>query len=149
MKLSIGDQAPEIHGKDQNGKDFSLAQFSGKKIALYFYPKDDTPGCTAQACSLRDNEIAMQTAGFQTIGVSVDSEIMHQKFISKYNLPFPLIADIDHKVVTDYGVWVEKSMYGKKYMGTARTTFVIDEKGIIVNIIENVDTKDHAKQILG
>ena len=148
MTLKIGDKAPEINSKDQDGNEISLSQFKGKKIALYFYPKDDTPGCTAQACSLRDNEIALKAAGYQVIGVSIDGEKAHKKFIEKYSLPFPLIADIDKKVVSDYGVWVEKSMYGKKYMGTARTTFIIDENCLIAKIIDKVDTKEHANQIL-
>jgi len=149
MTLQVGDKAPEITSTDQDGNPISLMQFTGKKIALYFYPKDDTPGCTAQACSLRDDETALKVAGYQVIGVSIDGEKAHKKFIEKYSLPFPLIADTDKKIVSNYGVWVEKSMYGKKYMGTARTTFIIDENGIISKIIDKVDTKEHSKQILG
>jgi peroxiredoxin Q/BCP len=149
MALSIGDKAPSFEGKDQNGNTIKLADFAGKKVVLYFYPKDDTPGCTAQACNLRDNDTALKAAGYQVIGVSVDDEKSHTKFINKFNLNFPLLADTDHKVVEAYGVWVEKSMYGKKYMGTARTTFVIDENGVITNIIDKVKTDNHAAQILG
>lgn len=149
MKLSIGDKAPEIASKDQHGNPLNLSSFLGKKVILYFYPKDNTPGCTEQSCNLRDNEMALKAKGFEILGVSVDDEKSHQKFIEKFSLPFPLIADTDKKVVDDYGVWVEKSMYGKTYMGIARTTFVIDEAGIITNIINKVNTKDHTSQILG
>lgn len=147
-KLKPGDAAPELHGVDQDGKPVSLADYKGKKLVLYFYPKDDTPGCTAEACNLRDNYETLRKAGYEILGVSVDSEKSHQKFISKYQLPFRLLADIDKKTVEAYGVWVEKSMYGKKYFGTARTTFIIDENGVIERIIEKVDTKNHADQIL-
>lgn len=149
MKPTIGQQAPEISSKDQNGNPIKLSDFLGKKVALYFYPKDNTPGCTEQACNLRDNEMQLKAKGIQVIGVSADDEKSHKKFIEKFELPFPLIADTDKKVVEDYGVWVEKSMYGKKYMGIARTTFLIDEKGVITNIIDKVVTKDHTSQILG
>jgi peroxiredoxin Q/BCP len=148
MGLQTGDEAPEISAKDQNGNDVRLSDFKGKKVILYFYPKDDTPGCTAQACNLRDNYESLLSQGFVVLGVSVDNEKSHQKFIKKYDLPFPLLADTDHTIVEAYGVWVEKSMYGKTYMGTARTTFVIDEKGIISEIIQIVDTKNHTDQIL-
>lgn len=148
MALKVGDKAPAINSKDQNGNPISLSNFAGKKIALYFYPKDDTPGCTAEACNLRDNYGELKSKGYEIIGVSIDSEKAHQKFIEKYSLPFPLIADTDQKVVNDYQVWVEKSMYGKKYMGTARTTFLIDENGLISKIIDKVDTKEHTAQIL-
>jgi peroxiredoxin Q/BCP len=148
MGLQTGDEAPEITAKDQNGNDVRLSDFKGKKVILYFYPKDDTPGCTAQACNLRDNYDSLLSQGFVVLGVSVDNEKSHQKFIKKYDLPFPLLADTDHTIVEAYGVWVEKSMYGKTYMGTARTTFVIDEKGIISEIIQKVDTKNHTDQIL-
>jgi peroxiredoxin Q/BCP len=148
MGLQTGDEAPEISAKDQNGNDVKLSDFKGKKVILYFYPKDDTPGCTAQACNLRDNYESLLSQGFVVLGVSVDNEKSHQKFIKKYDLPFPLLADTDHTIVEAYGVWVEKSMYGKTYMGTARTTFVIDEKGIISEIIQKVDTKNHTDQIL-
>lgn len=148
MALQEGNPAPNFEAKDQNGNLVKLADFSGKKLVLYFYPKDDTPGCTAQACNLRDNYDHMLARGFQVLGVSVDDEKAHQKFIKKYNLPFSLLADTDHKVVEDYGVWVEKNMYGRNYMGIARTTFVIDEKGVIQEIIQKVDTKEHTSQIV-
>lgn len=148
MAISIGDPAPDFTTHDQNGNPLNLSDFRGKKVVLYFYPKDDTSGCTAQACSLRDNYTDLKQAGYEVIGVSVDSEKSHQKFISKYELPFTLAADTDKSVVEAYGVWAEKSMYGRKYMGTLRKTFIIDENGIISNIIEKVDTKNHATQIL-
>ena len=124
--------------------------FTGKKLALYFYPKDNTPGCTAQACSLRDGYQDLKKAGYAVVGVSVDSEDSHRKFIEKFDLPFPLIADVDKKLVQEFGVWQEKKNYGKTYMGTVRTTFLIDETGTIRRIIEgrSVDTKNHAEQIL-
>jgi thioredoxin-dependent peroxiredoxin len=147
MKLSIGDKAPVISLNDSDGQLVDFNQLLGSKIILYFYPKDDTPGCTAQACNLNDNLDFLQNQGFKIIGVSVDSNEKHTKFKKKYQLNFSLLADENHKIVNDYGVWVEKSMYGKIYMGIARTTFVIDEKGIIINIIEKVDTKNHASQI--
>jgi peroxiredoxin Q/BCP len=149
MYLKVGNPAPKIQAKNQNGNVVNLSDFEGKKVILYFYPKDATPGCTAQACSLRDNYEALLTKGYVVLGVSVDDEKSHQKFIKKYDLPFDLLADTDQKIVNDYGVWAEKSMYGKTYMGIVRTTFVIDEKGIIQEIIQKVDTKNHAEQILG
>ena len=149
MKPKIGEAAPAFVAKDQNGNVVSLSDYSGKKVVLYFYPKDDTPGCTAQACNLRDNYQLMLKEGFEVLGVSVDDAKAHQKFIKKYELPFSLLADTDHAVVEAYGVWVEKSMYGKTYMGTARTTFVIDEQGVIQEIISKIDTKNHAEQVLG
>ena len=149
MALQTGDPAPEIVAKDQSGNEVKLSSFKGKKVILYFYPKDDTPGCTAQACNLRDNYDSLLNKGFVVLGVSVDDEKSHQKFIKKFDLPFPLLADTDHTIVESYGVWVEKSMYGRTYMGTARTTFVIDENGIISEIIQKVDTKNHTDQILG
>ncbi|MCH6233708.1 thioredoxin-dependent thiol peroxidase [Cognataquiflexum rubidum] len=148
MSLAVGNPAPSFEAKDQNGNIIKLSDFKGRKVVLYFYPKDATPGCTAQACNLRDNYEALQKAGFIVIGVSSDSEKSHLKFIEKQNLPFPLIADEDLTVHEAYGTWVEKSMYGRKYMGTARTTFVIDENGILTEIIEKVDTKNHTNQIL-
>ncbi|WP_194976337.1 thioredoxin-dependent thiol peroxidase [Aquiflexum lacus] len=148
MSLEVGKPAPNFEAKDQNGNIIKLADFKGRKVVLYFYPKDNTPGCTAQACNLRDNYEALQKAGYIVLGVSSDSEKSHQKFIEKQNLPFPLIADEDLKVHEAYGTWVEKSMYGRKYMGTARTTFVIDENGNLSEIIEKVNTKDHTNQIL-
>lgn len=148
MSLEVGKKAPEFEVKDQNGNLVKLSDFKGKKIVLYFYPKDNTPGCTAQACNLRDNHEALQKAGYVVLGVSSDSEKSHQKFIEKQNLPFMLLADEDLKVHEAYGTWVEKSMYGRKYMGTARTTFVIDENGNLSEIIEKVNTKEHTNQIL-
>jgi len=148
MSLKAGDKAPEFEGKDQNGEPIKLADYKGKKVVLYFYPKDNTPGCTAQACNLRDNYSDLQAAGYEIIGISSDNEKSHQKFIDKFELPFRLIADTDKSIHEQYGTWVEKSMYGKKYMGTARTTFVIDEKGVITEVIEKVKTKDHTAQIL-
>lgn len=126
----------------------SLKQYLGKKLIVFFYPKDNTPGCTAEACNLRDNYKILQKAGFELIGISVDDVKSHQKFIQKFDLPFPLIADTEQKIVNQFGVWVEKNMYGRKYMGTARKTFIIDEKGKIEHIIEKVDTKNHSQQIL-
>lgn len=148
MKLNIGDKAPDFKGKDQDGKEVKLADYKGKKVVLYFYPKDDTPGCTAQACNIRDNFSKFKKANYEVLGISGDDEKSHQKFIEKYSLPFSLIADTDKKINEAYGVWQEKSMYGRKYMGTVRTTFVINEKGIIEDIIEKVKTDDHTDQIL-
>ncbi len=148
MILKVGDKAPLFEGKDQDGKIVRLDTYRGQSVVLYFYPKDNTPGCTAEACSLRDYNSELKKAGYVVIGVSSDSEKSHKKFIEKYNLPFILIADVDKEINKAYGVWVEKSMYGKTYMGTARTTFVIDQKGIIVRIIDKVDTKNHAEQLL-
>ncbi|UJP64221.1 thioredoxin-dependent thiol peroxidase [Mongoliitalea daihaiensis] len=148
MALEIGNPAPAFEAKDQQGNILKLSDFKGKKVVLYFYPKDNTPGCTAQACNLRDNYDALLAAGYVVLGVSSDSEKSHQKFIEKQSLPFPLLADEDLKVHEAYGTWVEKSMYGRKYMGTARTTFIINEEGILEEIIEKVNTKEHTKQIL-
>lgn len=148
MTLQEGDKAPVFKGKDQHGKIVSLSDLKGKKVILYFYPKDNTPGCTAQACNLRDNYDELLKRGYEIIGVSVDDEKSHQKFITKYDLPFTLIADTDHRIVEQYGLWVEKNMYGRKYMGTARYTFIINEKGIIEKIFAKVDTKRHSEQIL-
>ena len=149
MELKAGDKAPAFQSKDQNGNTIRLSDFAGKKLVLYFYPKDDTSGCTAQACNLRDSLPALQAAGYQVVGVSTDDEKSHLKFIGKYNLNFPLIADTDQQLVQAYGVWQEKSMYGRKYMGTVRTTFLIDETGTITRIIDKVTTGEHAGQILG
>jgi len=146
--LKEGEKAPGFTAKDQNGHTVSLSDFKGKNVILYFYPKDDTPGCTAEACDFRDNYQSLQGKGFQVIGVSTDDEKSHKKFESKYSLPFPLIADADKQIVEAYGVWGEKSMYGKTYMGTARTTFIIDGDGVIKKIIEKVDTKNSSQQVL-
>ena len=126
-ELSEGQKAPEFTANDQNGKSVSLSNFAGKSIILYFYPKDDTPGCTAEACSFRDNYESLLAEGFEVLGVSTDDEKSHLKFIGKYNLPFSLIADAEKKIVEAYGVWVENNMYGKKYMGVSRKTFIIDK----------------------
>ena len=147
-QLKEGDKAPEFTAKDQNGKTVSLADFKGKTVILYFYPKDDTPGCTAEACDFRDNYQSLIGKGFEVIGVSTDDEKSHKKFESKYNLPFPLIADTDHSIVEAYGVWGEKNMYGKKYMGTIRTTFIINGGGVIQKIINKVDTAASSQQVL-
>jgi thioredoxin-dependent peroxiredoxin len=146
--LKQGDKAPAINAKDQLGNIISLNDYAGKKVVLYFYPKDDTPGCTAEACNLRDNYDSLLNAGFDVIGVSSDNEKSHQKFITKYSLPFRLISDIDQKVSNDYGVWGLKKFMGKEYMGINRTTFLIDENGNIEKVIEKVDTKNHISQIL-
>lgn len=150
MSYKIGDIVPDILGLDENDKEVKRSDYPGKKIALYFYPKDMTSGCTAQACNLRDNYHELQAAGYQVIGVSVDSAASHQKFIAKNTLPFPLIADTDHKLVEQFGVWGEKSMYGRKYMGTFRTTFIIEPDGRISRIIlpKQIKTSAHAAQIL-
>lgn len=148
MSLEVGQKAPDFESKDQDDKPIRLSDFKGKKVVLYFYPKDNTPGCTTQACNLRDNYEALQNAGYVVLGISSDSGKSHKKFIEKHELPFPLIADEDKSVHEAYGTWVEKNMYGRKYMGTARTTFVIDEEGIIEDIIAKVKTKEHTNQIL-
>lgn len=147
MTLQIGDKAPEITAKNQNGETVKLSDFQGKKVILYFYPKDNTPGCTTEACNYRDNYQSLQKDGFEIVGVSTDSEQSHQKFIAKHELPFTLLADEDQKIVNDYGVWKEKNMYGKKFMGTARTTFVIGEDGKIEHIIHKVDNKNASQQV--
>ena len=147
-ELKQGDQAPKFTSKDQNGNTVSLDQFKGKKVVLYFYPKDNTPGCTAEACDFRDNYQGLAAKGIEVLGVSVDDEKSHQKFITKFSLPFTLLADTDHAIVEAYGVWAEKSMYGKKYMGVNRTTFIIDEEGVIAHIITKVDTKSPTEQVL-
>lgn len=147
-ELKEGQKAPAITATDQNGNTISLDQFKGKKVVLYFYPKDDTPGCTAEACDFRDNYQGLTAKGIEVLGVSVDDEKSHQKFVTKHSLPFTLLADTDQKIVTDYGVWGEKNMYGKKYMGTHRSTFIIDEEGIISHIIKKVDTKNATAQVL-
>ena len=148
--MQIGDKAPEILGADQNGKEIKLSDYAGKKLVLYFYPKDNTSGCTAEACSLRDNIDALRAKGYEIVGVSSDSQASHQKFIAKHELPFTLIADTEHTLQEQMGVWDEKSMYGRKYMGTFRTTFLIDEQGVITDIFlpKQIKTKEHANQIL-
>jgi len=148
MALRIGDKAPDFTINDQDGNPIRLSDLRGKKVVVYFYPKDMTPGCTAEACNLRDNYKAMQKSGFEILGVSTDSEKSHKKFIEKEKLPFRLLSDSNRVVHDSYGTWVEKSMYGRKYMGTARVTFLIDEKGVIEDIIQKVETKNHAAQIL-
>ena len=147
-KLQIGDKAPSINAIDQNGNNITLEQYQGKKVVLYFYPKDMTPGCTAQSCNLSDNYTALQKNGYDVLGVSCDSVKRHQKFIAKHDLPFNLISDEDHKVVNDYGVWQLKKFMGREYMGIVRTTFIIDENGLISDIISKVNTKEHTSQIL-
>lgn len=146
--LKVGDKAPNFTGKDQNGKSISLKDFSGKKLVLYFYPKDDTPGCTAESCNLRDNYEGLIKRGYAIVGVSADDEKQHKKFIEKYQLPFPLIADVDLEVIKAYDVWGYKKFMGKEYDGIVRTTFVIDEKGILEKVITEVITKDHTTQII-
>lgn len=149
MKLKVGDQAPDFEAKIQTGETIKLSDYQGKKVIMYFYPKDNTPGCTAQSCNLRDNYEMLQEQGYVVLGVSGDSEKSHVRFIEKQSLPFDLIADTEKEVHNLYGTWGEKKMYGKTYMGTLRTTFVIDEKGVISEIIEKVKTKDHTAQIVG
>ncbi len=149
MNLKIGDKAPDFEGKNQNNESVKLSSFIGEKVVLYFYPRDNTPGCTAQACNLKDNFNELSRKGYKIIGVSSDSIKSHKKFEEKYSLPFDLISDEDKAIHISYGTWIEKSMYGRKYMGTARWTFIIDENGIINNIIEKVKTKEHTNQILG
>lgn len=148
--MNVGDKAPDVLGVNENGEQIRLESYRGKKVVLYFYPKDNTSGCTAEACSLRDNYAALREKGYEIIGVSVDSEASHRKFIDKHELPFTLIADTDKKLVTEMGVWGEKSMYGRKYMGTFRTTFIINEEGIIEKIFlpKEVKTKMHGEQLL-
>ncbi|MGF1924103.1 MAG: thioredoxin-dependent thiol peroxidase [Bacteroidia bacterium] len=148
IEIKQGDPAPKFTSTDQNGNSISLEQLKGKKVILFFYPKDNTPGCTAEACDFRDNYQSLKSKGFEVLGVSVDDEKSHQKFATKYDLPFTLLADTDHRIVEAYGVWGEKSMYGKKYMGTNRTTFIIDEEGNIAHIINKVDTKKPTEQML-
>jgi len=145
----IGSPAPYFEGTDQDGVSIKLSDFSGKKVVLYFYPKDDTPGCTAEACDLRDNYHSFLAKGFSVIGVNMGSAESHKKFALKYSLPFPIIADESKKIVNDYGVWQDKKQYGRTYWGIVRTTFIIGIDGVIEEIISKVDTKNHAKQILG
>ena len=145
--LKEGDPAPAIEAVDQNGKRITLDEYRGKRVVLYFYPKDNTPGCTAEACDLRDHYSQFTRQGFEVIGVSADSGKSHQKFISRYDLPFRLISDVDKKVLQDYSVWGEKKLYGKVFMGIRRKTFIIDAEGNIERIIEKVNTKEHSRQI--
>ena len=149
--MNIGDKAPDLLGKDENGKEIRLSDYKGKKVVIYFYPKDSTPGCTTEACNLRDNYPKLIKQGYTVIGVSIDNEVSHRKFIEKNNLPFTLIADTDKKLVQEFGVWGEKQMYGRSYMGTLRTTFIVDENGTISKIItpKEIKVKEHAAQILG
>ena len=147
-KLKEGDKAFSFIGLNESNKKISLSDYKGKKLVLYFYPKDNTPGCTSEACDLRDNFKLLQKQGYEILGVSPDNETSHQKFINKFELPFSLIADTDHSIAEAYGAWGEKSMYGRKYFGILRKTFVIDAKGVITKIIEKVDTKNHSNQIL-
>ncbi len=147
-QLKVGDKAPDFSGINQDGKKIGLSDFSGKKLILYFYPKDNTPGCTAEACNLNDNYNSWLDKGFEVVGVSPDNVESHRKFREKYKLKFDLIADTDKEILQAYNAWGEKSMYGKKYMGVIRTTYVINEKGIIQEIFEKVETKDHTEQIL-
>lgn len=148
MKLKIGDKAPEFKGVNENNNNVSLSDYNGKKIILYFYPKDNTPGCTNEACDLRDNYDMWISRGYDVIGVSPDSQQSHLKFIDKHNLPFTLISDPDKVIIKEYGAWGPKKLYGREYEGLLRTTFVIDETGVITNIFEKVKTKDHTNQIL-
>jgi thioredoxin-dependent peroxiredoxin len=148
MALNVGDTAPDFTINDQDGNAVKLSDLRGRKVILYFYPKDMTPGCTAESCNLRDNYKLMQKQGYEVLGISTDSEKSHRKFIAKEKLPFRLLADTNKVMHDAYGTWVEKSMYGRTYMGTARKTFVIDENGVIEDIIEKVDTKNHTAQIL-
>lgn len=143
-----GDKAPSFNGIDQEGKEITLSQYRGSKLALYFYPKDDTPACTTQACNLRDNFQLLKDKGIAVIGVSPDDLLSHQKFITKYSLPFPLLSDPQHKIINRYGVWGEKQLYGKKYMGLNRTTFLINEKGIIEKVFLRPRNKLHSSEIL-
>ena len=148
--MNIGDKAPDLLGINEKGEEIRLSQYKGKKLVLYFNPKDNTSGCTTEACNLRDNYSALRSAGYEVVGVSVDSATSHQKFISKHELPFPLIADTEKTLVEAFGVWGEKSMYGRKYMGTFRTTFIINEEGIVERILlpKEIKVKEHAAQIL-
>lgn len=150
MALNVGDKIPENLGKDQNGKEVKASDFAGRKFILYFYPKDNTPGCTAEACNFRDNFYELRKEGYEIVGVSIDDEKSHNKFIEKYELPFILIADTDKKLVEEFGLWAEKTLAGKKYMGTLRTTFLIDEEGRILKIFtaKEIKAKDHAEQVL-
>ena len=146
--LKVGDQAPDFSVKDQSGNEIKLSDYVGKRVVIYFYPKDNTPGCTAQACNIRDNYSDLEKEGIVILGVSADSEASHQKFIDKFDLPFTLLADVDKKMLNDYGVWGEKKFMGRVYDGIHRTTFIMDESHAIVGIIEKPKTKDHSREIL-
>ncbi|WP_167606100.1 thioredoxin-dependent thiol peroxidase [Maribellus sediminis] len=146
--LKVGDKAPVFEGVNQNGEKISLKDYAGKKLILYFYPKDNTPGCTAESCNLNDNYEAWLQKGFDVVGVSPDSQKSHQNFIAKFGFRFNLISDTEHEILEAYGAWGLKKMYGKEYMGVLRKTFVIDENGVISEIFEKVDTKDHSNQII-
>ena len=148
MPLEPGQPAPDFTAQDQDGNTVSLHDLRGQKVALYFYPKDDTPGCTAQACNLRDHQEELTAHNIKVIGVSTDDEKAHKKFALKFDLPFPLLVDTDKTIVQAYGVWQEKKNYGKTYLGTVRTTFLIDENGLIEKVITKVDTQEHAAQLL-
>ena len=148
MKLQVGDKAPSFNTIDQNDAIQTLEQYQGKKIILYFYPKDNTPGCTTQSCNLRDNYDSLLKQGYVVLGASACTQAKHINFAKKFDLPFPLLVDTEMKILEAYGVWKEKNTFGKKYMGIVRTTFVIDEQGVIEEIIEKVNTKEHTEQIL-
>jgi len=147
-ELKEGDKAPDFSAKDQDGNTVSLSDFKGKNVILYFYPQDDTPTCTKEACNYRDNYQSLLSKGFAVVGVSFDTEKSHKKFIKKYSLPFPLIADTDKKIIEDYGVWGEKTTFGRTYMGTFRTTFVIDKNGVISHVIRKVESGKASQQVL-
>ena len=149
--MKIGDRAPEVLGKDEQGRDIRLSDYKGRKLVLYFYPKDSTPGCTNEACNLRDNYSELRRQGYEVVGVSIDSAKSHLRFAEKNNLPFPLISDTEKQLVQAFGVWGEKKMAGRTYMGTYRTTFIIDEEGIVERVIgpKEIKVKEHARQILG
>ena len=147
-ELSEGMMAPEFSGRDQAGEEITLKQLGARKVILYFYPKDDTPGCAAEACNLRDNYAGLTALGFEVIGVSADTEKSHQRFIGKYDLPFKLVSDTDKEILKAYGAWGLKKMYGKEYEGILRKTYVIDEQGVILKIFNKVDTKNHTEQIM-
>jgi len=149
VKLKEGDNAPDFTATDQDGKTISLKDYKGKKVVLYFYPKDDTPGCTAESCNLRDNYTVLKKKGYEVLGVSADSEKSHKKFEKKFKLPFRLLADTDRKIIDAYSVWGKKKFWGKEFMGIVRTTFIIDEKGVIEEVIKEVDTENHTEQVMG
>ena len=146
--LEVGNKAPAFTGVDQNGAKISLKDYAGKKVVIFFYPEDDTPVCTVQACNLRDNYALLKSKGFEVIGISPNDVASHKKFENKFQLPYPLIADTKHSIIEKYGVWGEKNLYGNKFMGLLRTTFVIDEKGVITKIFKKPRTKAHAEEIL-